>query len=56
MKHSWQVLAQKYGIERYRCKRCTCMKTVTKGSEKLPVTRYEWSGKRFDKAPECINV
>jgi hypothetical protein len=51
--HKWQVLAQKYGIERYRCK-CGCIKTVTKGSEKLPVTRYELKGERFLNAPGCL--
>jgi hypothetical protein len=50
MKHAWIILAQKYGIERYRCK-CGCFKTVTKG-EKV-VTRYELKGKTFLLAPGC---
>jgi hypothetical protein len=51
--HKWQVQARKFGVKRYFCKTCNCMKTVTKGSEKLPVTRYELKGKTFLLAPGC---
>ena len=53
MTHSWSVLAQKFSTQRYRCKVCGAIKTVSKRETALPLTKYELAGKTFLKAPVC---